>query len=39
MLPCLEEGRGGGLQNVSDLKFSYFVDPLPVINDQSLIIQ
>ena len=29
-------GGGGGAQKVSDLRFSYFVAPLPVINDQSL---
>ena len=33
VVPCLEEG---GAQNVSDLRFSHFVAPLPVINDQSL---
>ena len=30
-------GGGGGAQNVSGLRFSHFVAPLPVINDQSLI--
>ena len=34
VLPCLE----GGAQKVSDPIFSHFVAPLPVINDQSLII-
>ena len=37
-LPCLEEGGGGEgrVQKVSDPRFSHFVAPLPVINDQSL---
>ena len=33
VLPCLEGGGGG----VSDPRFSHFVAPRPVINDQSLI--
>ena len=33
VLPCLE---GGGCKNVSDPRFSHFVPPLPVNNDQSL---
>ena len=28
--------EGGGMQQVLDLGFPYFVAPLPVINDQSL---
>ena len=34
VLPCLE----GGPQKVLDPRFSHFVAPLPVINDQSLIL-
>ena len=31
--------RGGGAQKVLDLRFSHFVaPPLPIINDQSLIL-
>ena len=33
VLPCLERG---GVQKVSDLRFSHFVAPLHIINDQSL---
>ena len=33
MLPCLERGDA---RKVSDPRFSHFVAPLPVINDQSL---
>ena len=28
-------GGGAGVQKVSDLRFSHFVGPLPIINDQS----
>ena len=35
VLPCLE-GGGGRAQKVSDPRFSHFVAPLQVINDQSL---
>ena len=31
----LSRGGGGGVKKVSDLRFSHFVAPLPVINDQS----
>ena len=35
----LNDGGGGeGAQKVSDPRFSHFVAPLPVINDQSLFI-
>ena len=37
VVPCLK--GGGGVQKVSDPRFSHFVaPPLPVINDQSLMI-
>ena len=35
VLPCLE----GGAYKVSDRRFSYFLPPLPIINDQSLSFQ
>ena len=34
VLPCLEGGRG--VHKVSGSRFSHFVTPLPLINDQSL---
>ena len=35
VLPC-HDGVGGKAKKVSDLRFSYFVSPLPIIIDQSL---